>query len=348
MHRPLTALRVGNFKAFAATQRIPLKPITLVFGPNSAGKSSFIHSLALAHEARFGRDKRGLARLDVRHTDIGGNSIDLGGFRQYVHRGQANRRVEWGAELSVAALGEANGRLTELLAAVDTLAINLSIGIELDDQERPRASAEPQVDAVEIEADGELLLRMSRRRSDDTAATVLRLDRLTTTHPVFRQVIKAIVEGATTSGEMRPEDSAATDRAIAELLPRLRVPVRRLFPDGVELPQQDDPNLSPAERLFAVSSGNRAADIAAAVQFYLPRHLNELVKGIATVLSAELDRLHYLGPLRSFPPRHLAFAEHEDPNWYAGGGYAWDRVRRDDEVRAGQPLAWVGQTQDAL
>jgi hypothetical protein len=29
----------------------------------------------------------------------------------------------------------------------------------------------------------------------------------------------------------------------------------------------------------------------------------------------------------------LAFAESEDANWYAGGGYAWDVVRRDDAVR---------------
>ena len=116
MNHCLTALHIGNFKAFADTQRIPLKPITLIFGPNSAGKSSFIHSLALAHEAQFGRDKRSLARLDVHHTDIGGSSIDLGGFRQYVHRGQANRRVEWGAELAVANLG---GRLAQLLGGLD-------------------------------------------------------------------------------------------------------------------------------------------------------------------------------------------------------------------------------------
>ncbi len=44
----LTALRLANFKAFAASQRIPLRPITLVFGANSAGKSSLIHALALA------------------------------------------------------------------------------------------------------------------------------------------------------------------------------------------------------------------------------------------------------------------------------------------------------------
>ena len=31
----LTALRLGNFKAFADTQNIPIRPITLIFGPNS-------------------------------------------------------------------------------------------------------------------------------------------------------------------------------------------------------------------------------------------------------------------------------------------------------------------------
>ena len=47
----LTALHLGNFKAFGKTQKIPLKPITLVFGANSAGKSSLIHSFCLANEA---------------------------------------------------------------------------------------------------------------------------------------------------------------------------------------------------------------------------------------------------------------------------------------------------------
>ncbi|MCE2440644.1 MAG: AAA family ATPase [Candidatus Latescibacteria bacterium] len=47
----LTAFSIANFKAFAASQRIPLRPITLIYGANSAGKSSAIHALALAHHA---------------------------------------------------------------------------------------------------------------------------------------------------------------------------------------------------------------------------------------------------------------------------------------------------------
>lgn len=102
-------------------------------------------------------------------------------------------------------------------------------------------------------------------------------------------------------------------------------------------------DLAPVNMLFPVSKGNRKEDIAQAVRFYLPRTLNDLIKGLADTLAAELKQLQYLGPLRSFPPRHLAFAEHEDANWYAGGGYAWDVVRRDDTVREAVN-GWLGSS----
>lgn len=347
MTRRLQALRVGNFKAFADTQRIPLKPITLIFGPNSAGKSSFIHSLALAHEAQFGREKRSLARLDVHHTDVGGSAIDLGGFRQYVHRGQLNKRVEWGAELKVAALTtHKDQRLAQLLAPVSSVALNIALGIELDDQDRPKPGAEPRVDSIEIIGDGAELLRMSRRPATaraDAHSGHLRLDRLASDHPVFRQVLKAIVEAQTTSEEMRPEDFDGANEAIAALLPDLVVRVDQFFPSSVELPKADGVEMSPVSILFPVSKGNRKEDIAQAVRFVLPRTLNDLIKGLADALADELKQLQYLGPLRSFPPRHLAFAEHEDANWYAGGGYAWDVVRRNDAVREAVN-SWLGSS----
>lgn len=343
MTRRLHALRVGNFKAFADTQRIPLKPITLIFGPNSAGKSSFIHSLALAHEAQFGREKRSLSRLDVHHTDVGGSAIDLGGFRQYVHRGQLNKRVEWGAELKVSELVDSKDqRLAQLLASVGTVSLNIALGIELDDQDRPKSGASPRVDAIEIAGDGTELLRMSRRRADGHGSS-LRLDRLASDHPVFRQVLKAIVESATTSEEMRPEDFEGANEAIAGLLPDLLIRVDQFLPAVVDLPKAEGAELSPVSMLFPVSRGNRKEDIAQAVRFYLPRTLNDLIKGLADTLAAELKQLQYLGPLRSFPPRHLAFAEHEDANWYAGGGYAWDVVRRDDTVREAVN-GWLGSS----
>jgi len=334
--RRLTALRIGNFKAFADTQRIPIKPITLIFGPNSAGKSSFIHSLALAHEAQFGRDKRGLARLDVHHTDIGGSSIDLGGFRQYVHRGQASNRVEWGAELDISNL---DNRLRELLQGVKQVSVMLTIGIELDDQERPKPNAEPRVDAVVISGDGEELLRFSHRRSD-AHSNLLRVDRLAVEHGVFQEILKAIVESGTTAKELRPEDMLGLKEAVSNLLPILLVRIEEFFPSSVELPKVEGGERVTGDMLVPVSKGNRREDIAQAVRAYLPRILNDFVKGISQAVADDLKRLQYLGPLRSFPPRHLAFSENEDANWYAGGGYAWDMVRRDDKVR-GAVNSWL-------
>ena len=47
----ISALHLGNFKGFAETQRSPIRPITLTYGPNTAGKSSLIHGLVLARHA---------------------------------------------------------------------------------------------------------------------------------------------------------------------------------------------------------------------------------------------------------------------------------------------------------
>ncbi|WP_135007531.1 AAA family ATPase [Pseudomonas syringae] len=43
----LTALDIKNFKAFSEWQSLTLAPITLIYGPNSSGKSSIIHSIML-------------------------------------------------------------------------------------------------------------------------------------------------------------------------------------------------------------------------------------------------------------------------------------------------------------
>jgi len=75
----LTALRIGNFKAFAESQRIPVRPLPLIYGANSSGKSSVLHSMILARHAQE------TGELDVHRTNVGGESVDLDGFRQYVH-----------------------------------------------------------------------------------------------------------------------------------------------------------------------------------------------------------------------------------------------------------------------
>lgn len=326
----LTALHLGNFKAFADTQRVPLRPLTLIYGANSAGKSSIIQSLVLGRHALESGD------LDVHRTAVGGEAVDLGGFRQYVHRREAKRRVEWGVDLDASKL---KGRLVEFFAPVQTVTAAVSIGVELDDQDRPLPDAVPSVDTYEIKADGHTVMRMSRRRDGK-----LRLDSLDHAHPVFREAIKAMVLLSSTTEELRSEDYEGLDQAVADIVPAIVGAGSRFLPEGLAKSEAFGVEAQPT--LFTISKGRRREDLAAAIRSFLPRKLGELLKGLNEAVTSEMSRLQYLGPLRSYPPRHLAFAQHHDPNWYAGGGYAWDVVRRDARVR-GKVNAWLN-SQDRL
>lgn len=316
----ITSLRLGNFKAFAEAQNIPIKPITLIFGANSAGKSSIIHSLALAHEAmRTGE-------LDLFRTDLGGSSIDLGGFRQYIHRRQANRRMEWGMTLRTKKF---TGRLKELLEPVGEITVNITTGMPLDDQDEPMPGTVPHVISYEIESDGSPLLRMSRRPGNQMA-----LDLLPYKHPVLQRIISALIEIHTTTGTVSEEDLSALEEPINNIVAGLRAPIGAFFPKGLkDRSREDEGDSTKPPGFFPVSKGYRQEDLAKALRTFLPRTLDELIEELNSMLRSEINRLQYLGPLRSYPARHFAFAEHEDINWYAGGGYAWDVVRRNKEVR---------------
>ncbi len=306
----IRSLQIGNFKAFAETQEIPVRPLTLVYGPNSAGKSSIIHSLSLAHHAVATGD------LDTQRTEIGGESIDLGGFRQYVHRRDASQRVEWTIELDTADL---SGRVSDLLAPANSVALQYFIG----EDSRLGIGAV----ACSLLADSAPLLSMSARGKNR-----LRIDRLDQTHPVFREVLKAIVLSTTTTEEVREEDFVGMDDAVDGLIPDLSVHLRNF------LPQLDTQTSSEQETtqalLFPVSRGHRGKDLAEAVRMFLPRTLRELISGVSAAVDGVISRFRYLGPLRSYPPRHLAFSAHHDPNWHAGGGHAWDVLRREPDVRS--------------
>ncbi|WP_291321186.1 DUF3696 domain-containing protein [Desulfonatronospira sp.] len=314
----ITSLHLGNFKAFAKSQNIPIKPITLIFGANSSGKSSIIHSLALVHEAmRTGE-------LDQFRTELGGSSIDLGGFRQYIHRRQTSLRMEWGLSMGT---GNFTGRLKEILEPVDDLALDIAIGMPLDDQDQPIAGSKPNVISYELESQGETLLRMSKRPGN-----LMALDMLPYKHPVVRRLITALLESFTTTGSVTEKDIQALEKPIAEIIAGLRGRMGAFLPKGIKDDSLDEES---AQKLsfFPVSRGTRQEDLAKAVRFFLPRALDELIQELNTVVHAEIKRLQYLGPLRSYPPRHIAFADHDDINWRAGGGYAWDVVRRNKEVR---------------
>ena len=291
----LTAFSIANFKAFAATQRVPLRPITLIYGANSAGKSSVIHALALAHHAIE------TGNLDAQRTQIGGESIDLGGFRQYVHRRDKALQVELSFELDPRRL---SGRVAQLLRSAREIVVELAIGEGITSNREGGI----RVKRFGMEVDGEPLLSMIER-----ADGLLILSQLHHSHPVFRELLMLAI---------REKDFKMLDA----LVPGITARSHGLFPRVEEESESSE-----------VEEEGREGLVRAA----LLRALRELMGGLGTALEDEIQRLRYLGPLRSYPPRHLAFSQHHDPNWFAGGGYAWDVVRTNEDVRQ-HVNAWLG------
>jgi predicted ATPase len=84
----LKAIELENFKAFGERNRIEFAPITLIFGENSAGKSSILQALSLLKQTREARDN-GAVIL----PRTGGGIVDLGGFLEMVFDHDLNRDV---------------------------------------------------------------------------------------------------------------------------------------------------------------------------------------------------------------------------------------------------------------
>jgi hypothetical protein len=334
----IRALRLGNFKAFGETQEIPIRPLTLIYGPNSAGKSSIIHALALLHQVSRNHD------FDVGQTEVGGRSIDLGGFLQYVHRRDPSRRVEIGISVETNSLDR---EVRQYLEATEVLDVTVSIGIAVDDVGEPAPDDIPHVVAVELSALGSPFLRMSERsvvqsrQSPRKAEDFLRLDVLDYTHPVVASLLTTLVESATTATKVCEEDLQAAREAASGLLSLLRTDQGRFLPLGVYLPGPDGTRDWQTPRIQPVRKACRKEDLVEAVRLFLPRILAGMFRAVDRSFEQSMTPFDYLGPLRSYPPRHIAFTETDDPNWKAGGGFAWTAVLRDEALRQ-EVNRWLG------
>ena len=90
----LEKFELGNFKAFGDTQTIDLKSLTLLFGANSAGKSTILQSLIYLSEAFKKKD------WDIYSTRQGGEFIDFGGLQNIVHQKDVNKVIHFGLTVS--------------------------------------------------------------------------------------------------------------------------------------------------------------------------------------------------------------------------------------------------------
>lgn len=186
----LTSLEIENFKGVAARQRIDFAPLTLLFGANSAGKSTILQALVYLHELM----ERGAA--DVDRTELGGHVLELGGFSRLVHRHQPERAMVLRAESSTPGALE---RLGRDLRFVDphfdpedsTYFEPMKAYLEVAQKRRSVGDLKLQFHFAIGPAQAEQQSRLGRRSVDDRS---LALERVDATERTLRPLLEPRVE----------------------------------------------------------------------------------------------------------------------------------------------------------
>lgn len=316
----LTALEVENFKGIGRAVRIDLRPITLLFGPNSAGKSAILHALHYAHEILSRRN------FDPDETHHSGDAVNLGGFQNFVHGRDLNRPLRLAFEMDLQ-------------------------GAELPDLRPPPASLWRSVSGSPEDFEG-----FNDGLADLISSASIEVE-LQWSMALRRPVVRVFAVRVNGADAARIEASA--DGASVELCGvNFRNPIFSYDGRGAEASEQldlvfEELSAEQYQELFEVRVGVRNLERGALPAWgegldidvewddtvnvdywqyfgYSPRELisrvSVLLVGIGEILSDELAQMRYVGPMRDVLARSYAAPRYLESRRWASGLGAWDRM----------------------
>lgn len=354
----IKSLSIKNFKGFSEEVRIELRPITLLFGANSVGKSSVLHALQYIREIL----ERNNPNAD--RTLNGGDSIDLGGFLNVLH-GRAgpaevmpDRKIEIEVEM---VLGDAyipelvpdafedwqtnDGEVWSFYEAlqtirrqVSTVSVRLIIGWN-------SLREEPVVVGYEIATNGDWCVKLEA--SSDGRDTRMRINRENSIFMVESADSDTLL--AELDDWISPRDLGETAEtglhgtepnpsSDAKALPRKISVLSEVFlavqeagmerpGDGLRswlngfngaLPRLDQMLIIPAPE------AKGAANVYIAREF--TAFLSWLTIGPALLLREQLRKLRYIGPLRRIPPRGFDVSLTKSDAAWSDGMAGWEAL----------------------
>lgn len=344
----LTSLEIENFKGIGARQRIEFAPLTLLFGANSAGKSTILQALLYLHELI----ERGSA--DVDRTALGGNVLELGGFARLVHQHDTDRAIVLRAEFATPGGLERFGRDLAAFPFPDLDDEIESAWLELTIQHRTAAAFHgPMVERAAFGVNGvpEPLVWLetpgSLREGDPLYA------RINLGHPLVARAAADAEEGAPDVAEAwlsisvpEPEWHRGTDPNFPERGAVIGLDDLVGFDDGRALPliALSRTRISalppPNEPLRVIPFGDESPDAAAIAQ-QVRTFLEMVVLGTTSQLAGFLRDAQYIGPLRTIPPRGFLYERAGRITSWADGLAAWDLLLADRLTLVERTNEWL-------
>ena len=121
----ITRVQIKNFKAWRDTLSMPFKPLTVLFGTNSSGKSSIEQFFLLLRQTVESSDRRLVLHPGDRET-----AVNLGSFEEMVHRRDKTAKLEFSVEWMLPKPLEVGDPKTSQKWSGDRMAFECSLGLQ--------------------------------------------------------------------------------------------------------------------------------------------------------------------------------------------------------------------------
>ena len=317
----------------------------MLFGANSAGKSSVLQALQYVREIL----ERQNANAD--RTLQGGEAVDLGGFLNLVHGRDPQRQIEIALEMELGATSIPElvpdafedwqtsdedvwwmyETLQTVRRAVRTVGVRLRIGWN-------EQREQPVVQGYEITTNGEWCLTISA--SQDGRDAQMRINHA---NPIFMVEAEAVGDLlAELDGFVNPEDLGEMP-ASPDVLPAPKGPKKASVLSSLFSAVQEAGMERPGDGLRAWLGGFRGAlprldqmlfipapGATGAANVYMVREftafLSWLTIGPALLLRDQLRQMRYIGPLRRIPPRGFEVSLTKSDSAWSDGMAAWETL----------------------
>jgi len=340
----ITAIRITNFKGISETVEVQIRPITLLFGGNSAGKSSILQALQYAAEVMERRN------LDPGPIGAGLGGTDLGGFANLVHGHDLSREVGLGFTLEQP---YEDGKYFFGVAPTDLddpssllkkpKKIDIEIAIAWDSFEN-----QPFISRYSVTGDDIELVDLRRESGSKQVVFQLNED-----HPAL---IRDSEHNALQFWEPLGEYISTTKSVLEQLLDwandidlvtRTKIDVGP-FTSSFSLSEKDAlPDLEKRIKLeFDLYSQGSFDEVHRARLPEMADYVHEAVSHVVVfggyALRESLREFRALGPIREIPSRNFEPSRQlQDSRWVSGLG-AWDRLATCDSGLVEQVSDWLG------
>ncbi|AXS81891.1 AAA family ATPase [Marinobacter sp. Arc7-DN-1] len=333
----LSSLYLSNFKAIGSTEQlIQFKPITLLYGPNSAGKSTIVQALHYLSEILERNN------CDPGTTRIGGK-LNLGGFRNLVHLHDPDTTIEIGICLFLensllpsyhdifgSAEEDEHVRLGELLGTQkipdlsEVQSLDVKLGVSWS-----RQLNHAYVSFYSVGFNGEHFATLAT--SADQKQTNLKS--LNFEHSMFAVPREEDPEAETVGNVLQSLVDELTVQASSISGVENVTPLQIVSSFGA-LPEFDT--------LLPLSApGDAVEDVDSDVFSQFTHYISRVIVGAGELSRDCLREFLYLGPLREIPGRHYIPELSPGLDRWSSGLGAWDQLYNEGDQLVDKINAWL-------